>query len=358
MDDFQTVESEPFLEVTVQLVRPTDNGADISALLVVSTNLPQYLRRNYSLTRTLAEFNRLHLHLMHTNSEYIGPAPPPKSTNLEFVRTTLERFLYRLSKHEHLRIVDGTRSFIESEFVFAPPQSPTVPRHVTQQRSLFSFSQTQETKEIDVFFEDAKQEVSAYEAYFSAIGRINEKIALISRDICRSSLDVSSKLADVGLDQIPSVGVSFRKIAKCFAVDDEVLANDIQYRQSVFNDQCLLFLRSNFGAQTSLNNRLKSLVSYEGSCKNTQKKMQAIERLRTSSSIRQDKVDTALEDLADAKRTESDCRETFKHVSDSLRKEYGRHRVERTNDLCGILDDYVRQQLEVSKQQLSFWGTV
>ncbi|KAH9247254.1 hypothetical protein BASA81_015135 [Batrachochytrium salamandrivorans] len=155
MDDFQTVESEPFLEVTVQLVRPTDNGADISALLVVSTNLPQYLRRNYSLTRTLAEFNRLHLHLMHTNSEYIGPAPPPKSTNLEFVRTTLERFLYRLSKHEHLRIVDGTRSFIEERIC------------------------------------DCQQEVSAYEAYFSAIGRINEKIALISRDICRSSLDVS-----------------------------------------------------------------------------------------------------------------------------------------------------------------------
>ncbi|EGF81589.1 hypothetical protein BATDEDRAFT_87677 [Batrachochytrium dendrobatidis JAM81] len=363
MDDFQVIESNPFFEATVQLVRPTDSGTDISVLLSVSTNLPQYARKNYSLTRTLSEFDRLHLHLMNTSPEYIGPAAPPKSANLELVRTALERFLLRLSRHEQLRIADGTRLFIESEFIFAPAQSPPVVRRVKEQKSLFSFALATEAKEIDVYFENAKQEIQACEAYFSAIGRINEKIAIVLSDIGRSSVDVSYKLATVGIDQIPVAAVPFQKTAKCFAVEDEVLANElhmlqINYRQNVLNDQCLLLLRSNMGAQTSLNHRSSALVSYEASCKNTQKKMQAMERLRTSSSIRQDKVDAALDELADAKRTESDCRDTFKRLSDSLRKEYTRHISERATDLSSILDDYVQHQLDFSKQLLTYWKTV
>lgn len=49
--------------------------------------------------------------------------------------------------------------------------------------------------------------------------------------------------------------------------------------------------------QAALNYRLEALQDYDGACKTTQKKLQAIDRLRSSSRIQQDKVDGALEDL-------------------------------------------------------------
>ena len=43
--------------------------------------------------------------------------------------------------------------------------------------------------------------------------------------------------------------------------------------------------------------RIQALQSYESSCKTTQKKVQVLERLKSSSTIKQEKVDVALDDL-------------------------------------------------------------
>eukprot|EP00842_Homolaphlyctis_polyrhiza_P002466 jgi/Hompol1/321/HPOL_003959-RA len=323
-DEAELAEPQPsaeprFLNASIQLVRPTENGEDIVATIAVSTNLPEYSRSSFTTSRTLAEFDRLHLHLTRSRPECIAPAAPPKSTNLLFLRKTLGRFLVRISQNPVLRVDEATRTFFESTF-----------------QSLFSFvSSSSSSKEIDVYFENAKLEIGTIEAYYSAVGRINERI-----DLGRSSLEVSSKLGSLGLEKPAALVVQLRKISKGFAAEDDVLTQEAQYRQGVLNDQCLLLLRANMGARESMNYRMEALAEYDASCKVTQRKVQAIERLRMSSSIRQDKVDAALDDLAETKRVEAECRDTFKRLSDMLRKEYNIHRVQRTDDVADMLDEH------------------
>ncbi|KAI8929173.1 hypothetical protein BC831DRAFT_444980 [Entophlyctis helioformis] len=348
--------SEPFMQVQLQLLRPSDDGADCVVSFAVATNLPEYARTHYTITRTLTEFDRLHLYLARSNPELIAPAAPPKSQNLAFLRLSLDTFLQRLSMHPQLRVADPVRTFIESEFQFVPPVSPPALRRA--QKSLFSFSSSSGTKEIDVFYDNARKEVLAFDGHFSAIGRINEKISLINKDVGRSCAEVAVKMVTIGADRGSTMSLPFRKTSKCFAIEDEVISADVQFRQGVFNDQCLLLLRGSMGAQTSLDHRLASLEAYEASCKATSKKVQMIDRLRSSGSIRQDKVDAALEELAESKRVESECRETFKKLSESLRKDYERYRGERTQDAMEVLDGYARQQLDMHKQLLNLWQTM
>ncbi|KAL2914569.1 hypothetical protein HK105_205920 [Polyrhizophydium stewartii] len=390
-------------------VRPADPAlGDVAVAVSMTTNLPQYARHTCSPTRSLAEFDRLHLHLMRTVPSCIAPAAPPRSASHELVLAAADAFLRRIAAHPVLRVADATRAFFESEFVFVPPAldptahgaaspsaaasalalapsggvsppsaaataaaiaagiaaphqipsaSPAAARR--SRTSLFSFgSSSSSPKEVDIYFENARKDVDACETHVSAMGRINEKICNIARDLAKSSADVSSRLASMSLDKPPALAVPLRKMSKCFAAQDQITASEVSYRSTIFNDKCLLLLRANMGAQWSLDSRTGALTSYEAACKATQKKVQTIERLRASSSIRQDKVDAALDELAEAKRVEADCRETFKHASDELRKEFDRHRAERADDMEAMLDEYVRRQIDANRQLLAFWRAI
>ncbi|KAJ1561268.1 hypothetical protein HK405_004426 [Cladochytrium tenue] len=102
-----------------------------------------------------------------------------------------------------------------------------------------------------------------------------------------------------------------------------------------------------------LNNRLQKLADYDQACKSTQKKLLAIDKLRGSSSIRHDRVDSSLDDLKEAKRTESVLREDLRRQSDVVRSEYDGFEKQYVQDVRKDLDLYVAQQLQFDMQVLS-----
>jgi hypothetical protein len=59
--------------------------------------------------------------------------------------------------------------------------------------------------------------------------------------------------------------------------------------------------KSNQAVLFSLESRISALNNYETSCKATQKKVVAIEKLKSSSNIKQDKVEAALDELTEVR---------------------------------------------------------
>lgn len=70
------------------------------------------------------------------------------------------------------------------------------------------------------------------------------------------------------------------------------------YLSVTFADSCNENARFLGSALYSFKTRLSTLYSYEDACKNTQKKLETLEKLRTSTSINQEKVDHAIDELA------------------------------------------------------------
>lgn len=58
-----------------------------------------------------------------------------------------------------------------------------------------------------------------------------------------------------------------------------------------------MLLRGAESCQVALNYRFDTLVFYDYSCKNTRKKVNQLEKMRTSTQIKQEKVDLLIEDL-------------------------------------------------------------
>ena len=196
------IQNEPMKITVLDIKTSSDHSkaneaGDASVTFRVETSLSNYSRPVYTITRSLAEFDRLFVYLTRRCPEFIPPAAPPKSCDIAFVHWSTSRFLQRLASHDALRVAEGTRLFIESEFMvpffflfvsnnnidwsqFVAPPSPPAARRLNQaSKSLFGFTSTPSTHraEVDVFYDDAKRDADAFESFVSAIGRINEKIA-------------------------------------------------------------------------------------------------------------------------------------------------------------------------------------
>lgn len=111
------------------------------------------------------------------------------------------------------------------------------------------------------------------------------------------------------------------------------------------NDELLTILQGSNIALNALDYRRVLLQTYENSCKSTQKRIVAMERLRTARTIQQEKVDLAVEDMATVKKEEQEAREAFKSCSEVLRSEVAMYRGLRNTNTERVLDEYVRQQI-------------
>jgi hypothetical protein len=97
------------------------------------------------------------------------------------------------------------------------------------------------------------------------------------------------------------------------------------------------------------------LVAYDHACKATQKKLASIDKLRSTVNIKQDKVDVAIEELAECKKEETVTREIFKASSDAVKDEIKRIDSDRILHMQSILAQFAHSQLSISRDLLSLW---
>ncbi|KAJ3285774.1 Vacuolar protein sorting-associated protein 17 [Borealophlyctis nickersoniae] len=332
--------------------RPPSGDSPIFKLSV-STNLPD-VRPRPNLTRDSSELDRLYQYLENSFPEYITPPPPPpKSQDVAFLSRSTQVFLDRITEHAVLRRSEGVRLFVESEFGFlAPSSTANNKKNAGFMKSLISSTPA---KDVDVFFDHAKDDTAAFKNGMMAFGRVNDKISKLEREVGKATGEVGTQAGSLSLDTKGSLAGLLRKASKGFQLSEDALLRQSAYSSGEFNDECSMFIKGALSAQAALNHRLGILSDYELACKATQKRLQVLEKLKSSSTIQSTKVDAAMADLADAKRLENDTRDSLKRANDILKEEYKAYSERREADMVSFLARYVEKQIEVGQMQMRAW---
>ncbi|KAJ3106837.1 Vacuolar protein sorting-associated protein 17 [Phlyctochytrium planicorne] len=326
--------------------RDLNGDVQISAM----TNIPTYGRTKYNITRSHAELERLSGHIQSRYPEYISPIPPSKTLEVTLYVKAVEVFLQRIASNRTLRESDGVRLFFDSEFQYTPPvvQAP-------KQKSVFNLFGSVATKapEIDPFFDHAKNEAAGIETNMSTVAKTVEKAGKAEKAYASACLDVCARLVTVADEEPEPISSNLKKLSKHFQLMESGYSSQAAYSLAIFNQYCDYHARSAQAATYSLNNRANALVDYDAACKATAKKLQTIEKLKASSSIRQDKVELALEELSEAKHNESVSRELVKKLGENVKYEYQLYSKRHQEDLTQQLDEYVARQLHYNSQILA-----
>jgi len=104
-----------------------------------------------------------------------------------------------------------------------------------------------------------------------------------------------------------------------------------------------------------LANRLRIISEHDDAVKTTISKRRYIERLKSSTNIKSDKVDEALEDLEYAKSYEQNLDARAKRVTNNLHTELKIYEENRAQDFFNAIKEYVKKQIVFEKQQLKEW---
>ncbi|KAJ3321420.1 hypothetical protein HDV06_004405 [Boothiomyces sp. JEL0866] len=283
---------------------------DLTFTISYQTDNKYFNHQSQTINRTLSEVCLLMNYFIKEIPESITPAIPPKSNDLLFLKSMLQQFLDRLSKHEKLLFTQ------ESEFQFVAPKSP--PPIQKKQRSFFSLSE-QKIKDVDIFFDLALNDVQVLQQYLSGIGRMNEKVGQQEVQLIKTIDQLIPKLNSLKLDQL-------RKLLRYYSAYMTTLSNATKYRSNTFTDQLVLLLQQSSIAKNSLEYRLTLLENYEYCCKATQKKVVQMEKLKQQKQIKQEKVDAHLEELAQIKKQENEAKILFKDCSTFLKEEFDDYR--------------------------------
>ncbi|KAI8912001.1 Vps5 C terminal like-domain-containing protein [Powellomyces hirtus] len=295
--------------------------------------------------------------------EHIPPIPPPITigpgeAERELLRQKSEAFLQRVADHDLYRVSDGFKMFLESEFEFVPPPAPLGRRPTTGILRGFS-SSVSGVKEVDVFFDQARTSVAGMQIGISALGRAMEKAGSTEKDCSKATGDVGAQLYAMTLNENKLLVRATRTLGKGFTACEKLQTEEAAFLSGRLTSTLLTTqIRNTETAQAALDYRMRTLLEYETACKMTQKKLQAIDRLRSTAKIQQEKVDAALEELQETKQVESDCRTQFRNASDVLKGEFPTFANVQERELAESIDEYARHQAIYSRKQLESWEQV
>ncbi|KAJ3329095.1 hypothetical protein HDU91_003933, partial [Kappamyces sp. JEL0680] len=215
---------------------------------------------------------------------------------------------------------------------------------------------------VDAGFDAARARIAEWQDFYSAFGRMSERIGILERGrtfVLSADLAKSHKEVALGLQSLAThafSSVEQRKCTRYFDSHGGYLHKDSQYRLSTLNDTIIVALEGTAIAMKALDFRITVLQDYEDACKNTQKRLVSMDQLRASRNIKQEKVDAALEEMTVVKRVEQDTREVFRNTSDSLRQELAAYDERQESHLDGLVDEYVRKQIESCESLIGLLG--
>ncbi|KAI9088351.1 Vps5 C-terminal, partial [Phlyctochytrium arcticum] len=186
----------------------------------------------------------------------------------------------------------------------------------------------------------------------STCARVGDKVARLDTELAKDCEQVSSHMNAFALVEDKSVISACKRLGRAFAASGNLHTEQATFLSGSFVEECKKCLKDTQTAQAALDHRFATLQEYDSSCKLTQRKLVALDKIRSSSNIRQDKVDAALEDLQEAKEEESKGRRSFRTISEVLRPEFEKHLEQQEKDIQVVIDQYVNEQIQHSTRQL------
>ncbi|CAG8784874.1 4736_t:CDS:2 [Gigaspora margarita] len=319
------------------------------------TNLPRFKHTSYShLERTYNEFERLYNSLSYSNPECIVPALPFSATSYQGteederrVKNAMQQWVNRVSMNPILCHDEELRSFIETDFAFIPATKPR------KRSGSFIFSFSSEVKDDDMDLAQAKSTSHALEGHFIEISKNVQKLAKSRKGlaICNSEVGIKSHALGT-VEKHPPLSNGLRRLGKTLQIISELQKSQAISEAAALGDFFSYYAVNARIVKETLSNRLRIISEHENAVKETISKKRYMERLKSSTSIKTDKVDEALKDFKYAENYEQNLDARVKRVTKNLHSELQNYENNRTQDFIKSIKEYVNKQIMFEKQQL------
>jgi len=241
--------------------------------------------------------------------------------------------------------------FVESDFGYSPVVRRKQPATGVRRKVIKQFAPPpDDTPELA----DARPIVKMFYLETMSAGQKVDKVVKARRALGLSESTLGLTLSQMSPQEThPGLSMAYRKLgATVRAVGDFHLAQGT-FEASTLSDPLTYHSADAFIVKETLTNRQILMRDLETAQSTTRKRLKEADRIRASSSVKRDKVDEAIAQLEEAKRTEE---QLAKKVSDVTRNLVGERRrwFDRTAvNLRTDLREYVIRQIEAERRTLA-----
>ncbi|RIA96930.1 Vps5 C terminal like-domain-containing protein [Glomus cerebriforme] len=322
------------------------------------TNLPRYRNSSYPLVeRSYIEFERLYNALTYSNPECIVPALPFSSSSYQAtedderrVKHSMQQWVNRVAINPVLCHDEELRSFIETDFAFIPATKPR------KRTSSFRLKFSSDIRDEDKALTHAKSVAHSLEGHFLDTAKASQKLAGYRKGLATFNTDLGTKSIAMGtIEKHPPLSNGLRKFGKTLQIISERQKLQAISEAAALGDFFSYYAINSHVVKETLANRLRIISEHDDAVKTTISKRRYIERLKSSTNIKSDKVTEALEDLEYAKSYEQNLDARVKRVTKNLHNELKIYEKNRAQDFFNAVKEYVKKQILFEKQQLKEW---
>ncbi|KPV77236.1 uncharacterized protein RHOBADRAFT_25148 [Rhodotorula graminis WP1] len=341
--------------IRVRILGLERNKRDLYVKFNVETNLPNFHHSSYrAVSRSYTEFTSLVSALAVTCPQSIVPALPINQTSAasddeddRLIKTAFQRWVVRLTGDPAVIRDDETRSFVESDFGYTPRA-----RKKSSAPSIFSRA-SRLPGELDDPLTAAKVSMSRLETTFNDASKVLDKVSKKRREAATSVSELGDQLETFAMAEpyAPLAG-GFKRLARTMKVDADLLAAQSTNEQVTLGDVFFYQSANAKSAKDTLSGRDAVVEEHRRAVKSSIAKRREIEKLRSSSSLKADRVSEALEELDEAQRYEETLGRRLQGISTNLQPSLTRHSLDTHNDLLSALLDHARNSLLYEKQRL------
>ncbi|GAA5847878.1 hypothetical protein JCM9279_006681 [Rhodotorula babjevae] len=341
--------------IRVRILGLERNKRDLYVKFNVETNLPNFHHSSYrAVSRSYTEFTSLVSALAVTCPQSIVPALPISQTSAaaddeddRLIKTAFQRWVVRLTGDPAVIRDDETRSFVESDFGYTPRA-----RKKSSATSMFSRA-SRLPGELDDPLTAAKVSMSRLETSFNDASKVLDKVSKKRREAATSVSELGDHLETFAMAEpyAPLAG-GFKRLARTMKVDADLLAAQSTNEQVTLGDVFFYQSANAKSAKDTLSGRDAVVEEHRRAVKSSIAKRREIEKLRSSSSLKADRVSEALEELDEAQRYEETLGRRLQGISTNLQPSLTRHSLDTHNDLLSALLDHARNSLLYEKQRL------
>ncbi|POY72934.1 hypothetical protein BMF94_4010 [Rhodotorula taiwanensis] len=325
------------------------------------TNLPNFHHSSYrGLSRSYTEFTYLVAALGVTCPQSIVPALPLSQTSAatdeeddRLIKAAFQKWAVRLTSDPAAIRDDELRSFIESDFGYTA-------RTKKKSSTGFSFSRSSRLPgEIEDPLTAAKVSMARLETVFADTAKTLDRVSKSRRTAAGAVHDAGEQTNTFALaEPYAPLANGFKRLAHTLKADADLLASQSVSEQITLGDVFLYQSGNAKSAKETLSGRDAVADDHRHAVKASIQKRRNIEKLKSASSLRSDKVNEALEDLDEAQHYEETLARRLQGISTNLQPSLTRHSVDTHADLLSSLLEHARTTLIYEKQRLKEYETM
>ncbi|KAM0669878.1 hypothetical protein ACQRIT_002317 [Beauveria bassiana] len=331
----------------------------------VYTNLPRFRTSQYRDVRRLhSEFVKLAEHLISANPDAFVPAVPPAVTSAGAgtdedetrVKALMQRWFNYVCSNETLMRDDEMILFVESDFGYSPLVKMKQPATGVRRKILKQFAPPpDDTPELA----DARPAVKLFYLGTMDAGHKVDKLVKARRGLGLAESDFGVKLGGMHVQEPhPGLANAYRKLGKVIQNVGDYHAAQATAEASTIGDPFQYHSQDAFIVKETLTNRQILTREFIQAQEATRSKLNAADRLKTSSSVRREKVDEAISALDDARETENYLYNKTHRVTQNLLQERRKWFSRTATDLRSSIREFVLREIEAERRTLSVLESV